>query len=174
MALARANSERSLVKSSSISYARKPANFATVSIGYSHSSTNVLTRLAERRLWAHLDDRRLVTQRGHKLVVHDRDSVVLNPGGQDKVGNTRSVGERGYVAADLVERKYEVLAQRTGELRLRLVANNHDGRIGVNGRLLVGKGAAGELADGGVNTAAKTLVGGYDEEELALGGCLGG
>lgn len=102
----------------------------------------------------------------------DSDAVVLDIRLDDEVGDTGSVSEGRDVTADLVEGYDEVLGKHAGDLALGLVADNSNGRGGVDVLLL--EGAAGRLCDGGVDTTTHALVRRDDDEELALANVLGG
>lgn len=117
-----------------------------------------------------------------EFVVNDDNGFVLDAALDNEVGNTSSVGKRGDVSANLVERQAEVAGQRAHELGFGLVADDHDGGRGVNlsGLALLGEkrrlggaseGAARGLGHGGVDTTAEPLVGGDDNEELFGRGC---
>ena len=169
MAFASENSARSLVTSSSISYARKPAAKSVCKHNTQRTQECKLTRLLERVLVGNLDDTSLIRDGRNESVVHESDRIVLDTTLDDQVCNASSVRKGRNVASNLVESESEVLAERTGELRLGLVANNHDGRVGIDGVLSVRDRTAGGFRDRGVNTTAETLVGGHDDEEFALG-----
>lgn len=118
-----------------------------------------------------LDDVRLERESRDVLVVDQVDLVKLDARLDDLVSNGGGIGKSGDVLANLVEGESKVLGKSTTELSLGLFTENDDsgtvGRVGVTGRgadlLEFGLGA---LGDGRVDTTAKTLVGGDDDEEL--------
>lgn len=168
MAFASENSAKSLVTSSSISYARKPAE-CMLARHTSHTRKRTLTRLLERVLVCNLYDTSLIRDGRDESVVYESDRIVFDTTLDNQVSNTSSVSKGRNVASNLVESESEVLAECTGELTLGLVTNDHDGRVGVDGVLGVRDRTPGGFGDGGVNTTTKTFVGGNDDEEFALG-----
>lgn len=128
--------------------------------------------VAERVFGEDLDDVGLEGEGRDVLVVDEVDLVELDAGLDDLVCDGGCVGEGGDVLADLVEGERDVLGERAAELGLGLFAEDDDGGalggVGVagGGTDLVELGL-GALCDGGVDTAAETLVGGDDDEELA-------
>lgn len=103
--------------------------------------------------------------------------VELDAALDDLVSDGAGIGEGGNILANLVEREGKVVGKGTTKLSLGLLAKNDDSRAlgalcrasGLTKLLELGLGA---LGDRGVDTTAKTLVGGDNDEELTatLGG----
>lgn len=91
--------------------------------------------------------------------------VELDPAGQDAVRHSTRIRERRHILSNAIERQRQLLRDRSAKLGLALVSHNHDGILGVSGFVLL-DGSAGGFGDGGVDTAAETLVGGDDDVEL--------
>jgi hypothetical protein len=72
----------------------------------------------------------------------------------------------------LVDGEQEILDQMAGELGLRLVADDDDGRGRVGSCLGSNESPAEEFGERGVDAAAEALVRRHDDEELALRGLL--
>lgn len=98
--------------------------------------------------------------------------VKLDAALDDGVSNGAGISEGGDVLADLVEAEGQVLAERTAKLSLALLAqNNKLGALGAvgsaSGRAKLQELSLGTLGDRRVDTTAKTLVRGDNDEELA-------
>lgn len=135
-----------------------------------------LRSVAESVFGEDLENIRLEGKSGNVLVVDEVDLVELDARLDDLVSNGSSVGESGDVLADLVERESKVLGEDTTKLGLGLLTKNDNsgalGRVGGTGSLTeLLEFSLGALGDGRVDTTAKTLVGGDNDEELttALG-----
>ena len=135
---------------------------------------NVSARTGLLQVLLRADDEgsRLIRDGRDELVVDQDNFVVLCTALGDEVGDGRGVSEGGDVTTNLVEGDRKVLTEGTLKLVLGLVTNNSNLGLGVDldvlegGFGVVGEGAAGGLGDGRVDTAAETLVGGDDNEEL--------
>jgi len=130
----------------------------------------MLTRLLQRILVYYFNDSRLIRDGRDELVVHDNDAVVCSIALHNQVGNACSVSEGGDVTTNLVEGHGQVIGKNTGQLGFGLVTYDHDWRVGIDGLLGVSDGTTGGLGHGGMNTTTETLVGGDDNEKLALCG----
>lgn len=97
------------------------------------------------------------------MVVDDLHAgVVLGQQG-DLVGNGLGIGEGGDILADVGEAENHSIGVGSGQLGLGLLAENDDVRVGV---LL--ENTASSLAQTGVDTTAKTLVGAGDDQQSLL------
>src|SRR6267142_2507619 len=109
MAFASENSARSLVTSSSISYALNPAKW-----GQRGQSTSNDFRFAsptcflQHLLIQNFHHGGLVRQRGHEPIVYDGNSVILDTSLYDHIRNPRCVGKGRDITANLIERDSEI------------------------------------------------------------------
>lgn len=133
-----------------------------------HRKKSLRTRFLERLFILDFHNCPLVGNSGDKLVVNQLENIVFDAGLDDQVCYRSRIGESGDVLADLIEGENQVLGQSAGKLGFGFIADDHDGRVALSLRF-VGDHTTRSLADRGVNTTTKTLVGGDNDEELALG-----
>lgn len=110
-----------------------------------------------------LDGLRLVALRVDELVVNDSNAGIVGRQQSDLVRNSLGIGEGRNVLADVGETEDNGAGVGTRQLSLGLLTEND--KVGV-GEFL--EGAASGLAETGVNTTAKTLVGASDDEQGLL------
>lgn len=122
-----------------------------------------LTGVGDGLLGVGLDGNGLVALSVDEVVVDDLDAGVVGGQQSDLVGNGLGISEGRDVLADVGEAQNQVVGVGTGQLGLGLLAENND--VGV-GELL--EDTAGGLAQTGVDTTAKTLVGAGDDEQSLL------
>jgi hypothetical protein len=137
--------------------------FSILDFDEEHDGKKILTGLGDGLLGVGLNGGRLVALGVEPLVVDDLDAGVVGRQQSDLVGNGLSISEGGNVLANVGEAQNESVGVGTGELSLSLLAENHN--IGVGVFL---ENTASSLAQTGVDTTAKTLVGAGDDEQSLL------
>lgn len=172
MALAKENSTRSLVASSSFSYALKEANTEMNSHPVRRRKSTHTT-LLQSLFTLHLHDSSLIRNGRNELVVNKDNRIELDTTLNNEVCDTSSISKSGNIPADLVESDVIARSLLSDKLTLGLVTNDGNGRVWADFCALgqrrfgvAGEGFASSLRDGGVNTTAKTLVGRYNDEEF--------
>jgi hypothetical protein len=128
-----------------------------------------LTRVDNSLLGESLLDSGLVATSVDELVVDDLDGDVLGVQHRDLVGNAGSVGEGGDVLSGTGEADDHVLGVGTAQLRLALLSNDCEIRIGD-----LGQHGPDLPRHSGVNTTAETLVGTADDDQGLLALALHG
>lgn len=165
MLLARAYSRRLARASSSISkaemLARDILSISGVVIlpkgGYNR------TGLSDSLLRVGLNDGSLVGLSVDELVVDDLNTAVVGRQQSDLVGNSLSIGEGGDVLADVGEGEEDLLGSETRQLGLALLTKNDEVGVRVGSQQTLGS-----LAQTGVDTTTKTLVGASNDIQSLL------
>lgn len=119
--------------------------------------------LGDSLLGVGLNGDRLVALSVDERVVDDANAGVILGQESDLVGNGLGIGEGGDVLADVGEAQNDVLGVGTGERSLGLLTENSNVGVGVRGQ-----NTAGGLAQTGVDTTAKTLVGAGNNQKNLL------
>lgn len=122
-----------------------------------------LTRLSDSLLGVGLDGDRLVGLSVNKRVVDDANAGVFLGEKGNLVGDSLGIGEGGDILADVGEAQDDLLGRSTRQLSLGLLTQNGDVGVGV-----LGQNAASGLAQTGVNTTTKTLVGAGNNQKSLL------
>lgn len=122
------------------------------------------TRVLEGLLRESRDSIWLVRDGRPEGVVDDLNIVVLSIQLSDLVGDSLSLHEGRNVLSNIAEAQLDVLSAGPRKLSLDLLSQNHN----INIRVL-GKPPPGSFGQLRVNTTAKTLIGGGDNEEGLAG-----
>lgn len=123
-----------------------------------------LTGLGDGLLGVSLNGGSLVALGVDEGVVDDANAGVVLGEESNLVGNGLGIGEGGDVLADIGEAQEDIVGGDTGQLGLGLVTENDDIGVGIGLQ-----NAASGLAQTGVDTTAKTLVGaGNDQQSLLV------
>jgi hypothetical protein len=126
--------------------------------------TKLLTGLGDSLLGISLNGAGLVALSVDELVVDDLNASVVGGQLSNLIGNDLSISESRDVLANVGEAHDELIGVGSGQLSLGLLSE--DDQVGVGVRL---KYTASSLAETGVDTTAKTLVGaGNDEQGLLV------
>jgi hypothetical protein len=112
---------------------------------------------------------RLIAGGVDELVVDNFNLAVITRELNNLVGDGLSIGKGGNVLADAGEVENDVLGVGSGQLGPALLAKDHEVEVGIRESLATN--IAGKTR---VNTAAETLVGAADDDELLLALGLGG
>src|SRR5712671_2873015 len=107
MAFASENSARSLVTSSSISYALNPAKWGQTGL----STPNYWlqpTCLLQHLIIQNFHHGRFVRQRGYELIVNNSNGVILDTSLHDQIRDPSCVGEGWDITTDLIECDCEI------------------------------------------------------------------
>lgn len=134
-----------------------------VGVGFLPKDGYNRTGLSDSLLGVGLNNGSLVGLSIDELVEDNLDAAVVGRQQRDLVGNSLSIGEGGDVLADVREGQEDLLGSGTRKLGLALFTKNDE--IGIR---VGSQHTASSLAQAGVDTTAKTLVGASDDVQSLL------